>query len=781
MSLPVMNVAIDFENNGSWTDVSAYFKTASIKRGSSRVESPIIRYEPGTCELTLNNEDRRFDPTNTDGPYTIPGSGSGSGIQQAQSTDVMTYGYGVTIAVQSTDPTVIAASLRDSNVTASASTSYTVTKPTGTASGDIMVAIQSGDWGAATSMGDPTGGSSWGSAIISQTQGTNTLHVKAWIKTAGGSEPASYGFTQASSSDGVAMVFCIRDAALAHVEDYEINNATAFFSTPSITPGGDADFEIRYAAGTGGGSSVTWDWSGTSDPTGTPYVEREDAQSTDFTTASAATASLEGLVTGTGGTLVKPMRPVRVRAIWDEPGTGTNMVDNPSFETNTTGWSTGANTTIARVNTVTAPLGSWELSITRTATNPPFSLYLATADGLTGTSGTSGKRILVSAKVYIPAASYSHVTSLAISATGIASTFIGKPSAADTWEQMDFAVTLTADVASVAWQFWTDDGHTDGQVVGYLDDVHVEISEHDLFRGYVDSWNIAWNGPNWSEVTVPCTDAFKIFGNIERTAVAAVGAGEGIGTRIGRILDGIGWSSSLREIDTGDVTAQSTTLDGNALEEMLIATETEVGEFYMTGDGKVFFRDRSGITDDTRSTTSQATFGDDPAELRYKEVTLSNDDTQLYNRIIATRVGGSVQTANDTASQDEFLLRSYERSDLIMQTDGAALNYAQYVLSLSAQPELRFEQMVIQPQRDETNLFPQAFNRLIGDRITVRRRPPGGGTLIEEDSFIRGIKHDITPGDWATTWTLQSSAAAGSFFIIGNATLGRLDRNPLGF
>lgn len=71
MSLPIMNVAIDFENNGTWIDVSAYFKTAKITRGSNRVENPIIRYEAGKCELTLDNSDRRFDPTNLTGPYTI--------------------------------------------------------------------------------------------------------------------------------------------------------------------------------------------------------------------------------------------------------------------------------------------------------------------------------------------------------------------------------------------------------------------------------------------------------------------------------------------------------------------------------------------------------------------------------------------------------------------------------------------------------------------------------------------------------------------------------------
>src|ERR1044072_377176 len=623
MSLPIMNVAIDFENNGTWTDVSAYLKNLAIKRGSSRVEGPSIRYEAGKCDLVFDNSDRRFDPTNLTGPYTIPTGGVGSGVQQAQATTTIDYGYGITVSVASTDPDVAEASLRDSTVITSGSTSFTCPKPAGTFSGDILVAFQADDWGVSTGIGNPTGGSSWGSAVISLTQGPYVFHTKVWIKTAGGSEPSTYGFTQPSGADGVVMIACIRDAALSYVTGTDINNGTAYFTTPSVTPVGTADLELRYVAGSVGGPTVTWDWTGTDGP----YTEREDAQSSTFTTASLASKSLSGLVTATGGTLVKPMRPIRVRAIW---------------------------------NSVT----------------------------------------------------------------------------------------------------------------------------YDLFRGYVDSWDITWNGSNWSEVAVPCTDAFKIFGNTERTAVAAVGAGEGTGTRIGRILDGIGWSASLRDIDPGDVTVISTTLEGNALEEMLLNTETEVGELYMTGDGKVFFRDRSGINDDARSTASNATFGDDGAgvELPYSDLTFTNEDAQLFNRVIVTRSGGATpQQADDTASQSEYLLHSFEKSDLLMQNDAAALNYAQYVLSLTSQPELRFDSMTISPHRDETNLFPQVLGRTIGDRITVRRRPPGGGSTIEQDCFIRGIEHTVNPSQWQTSRTLQSTSAAGALVIIGDTTRGRLDNNPLGF
>lgn len=621
MAFPILNVAVDFENNGSWTDVSAYLMSLSIKRGSSRVEGPLIRYEAGTCELTLNNSDRRFDSTHLDGPYTLPSGSAASGIQQAESNQVQTFGHGFTVAVASTDPETVEASLRDSTATTSSSTSFTCTKPAGVVSGDILIAEQSGDWSTAAAMGTPTGGSTW-QLLTSRDIGEDALHSKIWWKTAGGSEPASYGFTQGTFSDGAVIIAAIRDATGTPSFASTDNHGTAFFDTPSIEPAGTADYELRFVAASGDGPGAVWDWASTDD-----YTEAEDVQLGSFTTVSMAHKSLSGLSSSSGGTLVKPMRPVRVRAIW---------------------------------NSVT----------------------------------------------------------------------------------------------------------------------------YDLFRGYVNNWNLDSDGPNKSVATVPCTDAFKLFSRFDRRATDAVAAPSELSSaRINRILDNAGWSASLRSIATGDVTLQASTLNSNLMEELLLTNETEVGELYVTADGKVFFRNRNAINNDSRSTTSQATFGDGGgSELPYTGLPQSDDDTQLVNRVIITRVGGSEQVAEDIASQDEFLVSTYERSDLLFNNDAAALNMAQWVLSLSAQPERRFESIEIKPQRDDTNLFPQAFNRLIGDRITIRRRPPGGGSMIQQDYFIRGIEHDATPGKaWVTRWTLQSTASGGSFFIIGNATRGRLDLNPLGF
>src|SRR5262249_6369778 len=43
--------------------------SATISRGASKVESPVVRYDAGTASVPLSNIDRRFDPANLSGPY----------------------------------------------------------------------------------------------------------------------------------------------------------------------------------------------------------------------------------------------------------------------------------------------------------------------------------------------------------------------------------------------------------------------------------------------------------------------------------------------------------------------------------------------------------------------------------------------------------------------------------------------------------------------------------------------------------------------------------------
>lgn len=305
--------------------------------------------------------------------------------------------------------------------------------------------------------------------------------------------------------------------------------------------------------------------------------------------------------------------------------------------------------------------------------------------------------------------------------------------------------------------------------------------DYSLFTGFSDSWDIDWNGPNWSQVTIPCTDGFKVLDNFPRSAVAAVGGSEDAGARVSRILDSASWPTADRVISTGDTTLQATTLDGSPLAELQAVADNEIGELYIRGDGKLVFRNRNAILEETRSSTSQATFGDGGGgELPYKDggLQLAYDHDTLINKVVATRAGGSEQVVEDVASQDEFLIRGYTPpSELILETDPATADWAGFVLSISSQPELRFTEVTIWPRVDPDNLYPQVLGRQIGDRITIRRRPPGGGPMIERDVFIRGIRHVVTPDNWITTWTLQS-ATRYAFFVLDTS---ELDTGVLGF
>jgi hypothetical protein len=87
---------------------------------------------------------------------------------------------------------------------------------------------------------------------------------------------------------------------------------------------------------------------------------------------------------------------------------------------------------------------------------------------------------------------------------------------------------------------------------------------------------------------------------------------------------------------------------------------------------------------------------------------------------------------------------------------------------------LRFDSITIEPLED-VNLWVQVLTREISDRITVIRRPSGGGPAIQQDCHIERVTHewDAETGAWQTTWML-SPASQSSFWILGDPVFGLL-------
>jgi hypothetical protein len=307
----------------------------------------------------------------------------------------------------------------------------------------------------------------------------------------------------------------------------------------------------------------------------------------------------------------------------------------------------------------------------------------------------------------------------------------------------------------------------------------------DLWRGFADGWDPSYPMSGKDAVCLlRGTDAVTVLANDDRPPLgSAVGAGENTGARIARILDNATWPAADRDLDVGLTACQATDLGQPAWAEAVLTAETEVGELYVDGAGKVVFRNRHALLTDARSVNPQAVFGDAPGELGYADLSIAFDADQLANLVRIGRAGSAVEAVRqDVPSQDRYLVRTFSRTDLIHTTDAESGYLADYVLALLKDPDLRFDSVVILPQGDPDVLFPQALGRELGDRLTIRLRPPGReADPIERDVFVRGIAHEFTPATWSTTWTLQDATGRFNFLIFDHATLGRLDENRLAY
>lgn len=307
-----------------------------------------------------------------------------------------------------------------------------------------------------------------------------------------------------------------------------------------------------------------------------------------------------------------------------------------------------------------------------------------------------------------------------------------------------------------------------------------------IFYGYADDWKPSYQGNSWTYTTLTATDASKLFAAADRSAIAPVGASEDSGARVNRILDVYGWSATERVIATGDTTLQATTMAGNTLAELLLVQDTEQGEFYIDAQGRPVFRNRLAALTETRSTASQALFGDGgyaaTGEIPFADAIQSTPDDTLVNSIYVSRAGGTEIQIGDGPSLIRYLPKSHTRNDLLMETDDGALQWGNWLRYQYGTPARRFARLEFNTPAPsvEAAFWPALLGREFGDRITAIRRPAGGGDPIERDCFVRGVEHSSNGVEWRSAFVLQG-ADRMSFFVVGDPVLGRVGLNAIAY
>lgn len=188
------------------------------------------------------------------------------------------------------------------------------------------------------------------------------------------------------------------------------------------------------------------------------------------------------------------------------------------------------------------------------------------------------------------------------------------------------------------------------------------------------------------------------------------------------------------------------------------ATLTTTGLFFIKGNGSPAFLDRDYRTVSPWNTV-QATFGDGAGELPYQDLEIEYDDSFIYNVVRVTREGGLTQEATDATSRARYLDRVLEKSSVLVVSDTEALNIATALRDRYKEPAVRFSKLDLVGGRD-SGVWAHMLGRELGDLITVKRRPPGGGAVLSKNVRVGAIRLEAAPGHkWRVTWSLVPEAS----------------------
>ena len=302
-----------------------------------------------------------------------------------------------------------------------------------------------------------------------------------------------------------------------------------------------------------------------------------------------------------------------------------------------------------------------------------------------------------------------------------------------------------------------------------------------IFQGFITSYVTTYpdeSGEDVAITTIQAVDAFRLAQLAQISTVTGATAGDLSGTRINQILDQIGWPSGMRDVDTGLTTVQGDPgTNRTALQALGTVASSEYGSLYVNASGSFVFQDRAVTAGSIGGTAT--VFADNGTGIVYFDASWILNDTLIFNKATITRTGGTAQVALNQDSIDKYFLHSYFLDNLLMQTDAVALEYAQSYVASRAETSIRVDSIVLDLYTPNYNTgILAALGLDFFDPIKVITTQPGGSTL-EKTLQIFGVKMNVTPNSWKTTFTTLEPILDA--LILNDTIYGTLDYNVLSY
>jgi len=255
--------------------------------------------------------------------------------------------------------------------------------------------------------------------------------------------------------------------------------------------------------------------------------------------------------------------------------------------------------------------------------------------------------------------------------------------------------------------------------------------------------------------------------------------GDRAGTRIGRILDAVGWPAGDRALSTGSTVLGTFTNGSNTLQACQHVADVEQGLFFIDGSGNVVLRDRQWQWTDSAATTAQATFGDSTGETGYADIQIDGNHLDYLRNVVTVSYSAGAVVVKDATSVAAYGEQSDSVSANFLPTWGGYVARQLGAFRLRARKDVatRIPMIRIKPRKATSTYLPTLLGLELGERVVVNRRPTGGSGSFSLSCTVQGIHHNIAADNWTTTLYLSpilSSYSEAPYLTMGDATYGKI-------
>ncbi len=305
-------------------------------------------------------------------------------------------------------------------------------------------------------------------------------------------------------------------------------------------------------------------------------------------------------------------------------------------------------------------------------------------------------------------------------------------------------------------------------------DVRVSAGSAVQYVGKVLDWNFSFEANGKQSASLEAADGLTFLAQQEMTAGTATP--QLTGARVNAILSqpSVDWPVEDRVIDAGNSPLGADVFDGNVLSYLQQVEQSEGGLLFVDKLGRVAFIDR--LT--TPTVDNVTVFADDGTGIPFAPAALDYGTEQLHNQVTVTSPS-STAVATDALSQTRYGITALDVDTLIDDADTVD-GLADLLLSRFKEPQLRFQQIIVEVNKITPAEQATVFGLEIGDVLQVKLTPgnPPVGAKIERFGQLIQIAHDVSPDEHLITFGLGSLQT--SLFVIGDAEFGTIGEGAPG-